>query len=94
MSEAEISTALASLAHWEHQVDSLARLAPTDDPAGLEPVIDRVAGEDGDHVATDRTPDGLVLRVATPGAGVTPVDVEIAARIEQAIEMGGADAAP
>ncbi|GAA3744356.1 pterin-4a-carbinolamine dehydratase [Spinactinospora alkalitolerans] len=95
LTDNEISVALASLANWEHQVDTLARLAPTDDPKGFDEVIERVAGEDRDHISTVDTPNGVVLRVATPEArGITAVDVELAARIEQAIEMGGADAVP
>ncbi|MEY9211965.1 4a-hydroxytetrahydrobiopterin dehydratase [Thermobifida halotolerans] len=94
LSEEEISTALASLAHWEHQADALARLAPTDDPAGMRAAVDSVSGAERDHVATRAAPNGLVVRVATPGAGVTDTDVELAARIEQTIEMGGSDARP
>ncbi|GAB3213566.1 4a-hydroxytetrahydrobiopterin dehydratase [Marinactinospora thermotolerans] len=95
LSDDEISVALATLAEWEHQVDSLARLAPTDDPAGFKATVERVAGQDADHVAMVDTPNGVVLRVTTPEAGgVTATDVEVAARIDRAIEMGGADAAP
>lgn len=92
LNDEEVSAALASLAHWEHRDGGLARFAPTDDPDGLASAVDRVLGGDGGHVAAIPTQDGLVLRVATPGAGVTALDVEVAARIEQAIEMGGADA--
>lgn len=94
LSEEEISTALVSLAHWEHRAGSLARLAPTGDPEGMRAAVTGVTADESDHVATQAAPEGLVVRVATPGAGVTETDVELAARIEQTIETGGSDARP
>ncbi|PSK99034.1 4a-hydroxytetrahydrobiopterin dehydratase [Murinocardiopsis flavida] len=95
LSDEDVATALVGLANWEHQVDSLARLAPTDRVAEFRMVVAQVSGDARDHVATVETPNGVVLRVATPEAGgVTAQDVEIAARIEQAIEGAGSQSTP
>ncbi|KUP95568.1 4a-hydroxytetrahydrobiopterin dehydratase [Thermobifida cellulosilytica] len=94
LSEEEISTALVSLAHWEHRAGALARPTPTDDPAGMRAAVDGVTADEPGHVAVRPVPGGLVVRVATPGEGVTETDVELAARIEQTIEMGGSDSRP
>ncbi|GLU48535.1 hypothetical protein [Nocardiopsis ansamitocini] len=91
----EIDTALSALGNWEYQAGVLARLARTDDPEGLGRAFDQAAGKDRDHVDAVDTPNGLVLRVRTPGTDtVTAVDVEVAARLEQVIELGGADSVP
>lgn len=95
LSEQEIATALSHLAEWEHQVDSLARLVPTDRVEELRMVIEQVSGPGREHVASVPTPNGLVVKVSTPEVdAVTAQDVELAARIEQIIDEGGAQAVP
>lgn len=95
LSEKEISQALESLPRWEHQVDSLARLVPTDDHGDMEHVITQVAGDLREHVRTERTPRGVVVKVSTATMGdVTDSDVEVAAAIDQVIALGGSDTAP
>jgi pterin-4a-carbinolamine dehydratase len=83
----QIKTALEGLQGWQVEDGALVRGVPVDDDS-RQALVEAVA-----NVATASTspevhlqPDLVVLRIGNPsGPGVTPGDVELAARIDQVL---------
>ena len=88
MSEQDIQDALAALPGWELAGDALVRTVPVepDSVDNLESAIAQVADQLDHHPVVERGEGELRLRLWTHSAGgVTPKDVELAARIDQTL---------
>jgi 4a-hydroxytetrahydrobiopterin dehydratase len=90
----EIDTALGSLPGWAYDGEALVKRAdvPDDGQDALERTVGAVADELDHHPVVTREPDALTFRLWTHSAGgVTPKDVNLAARIDQVLAGAGPD---
>ena len=84
----QLKAALEGLQGWQLEDNALVRGVPvTDDSrAGLVEAINNVAGDTSAQPEVHLQPDLVVIRVGDPaGGGVTPQDVELAARVDQVL---------
>lgn len=91
LSRDDIDTALASLPGWSYDGTALVKRVqvPADSQDGLVEAVAQVAAELDHHPDTSTDGDGMTFRLWTHSAGgVTPKDVELAARIDR--ELSGA----
>ncbi|NUT38968.1 MAG: 4a-hydroxytetrahydrobiopterin dehydratase [Thermoactinospora sp.] len=94
LTDADIETALAALQSWRRDGDALIKDVPiTDDSFGwLSEAVTNEAETLGHHPDIQRTADGVRFRLSTHEAGgVSPRDVELAARIDQILSGGARD---
>ncbi|MEO3867507.1 4a-hydroxytetrahydrobiopterin dehydratase [Nonomuraea sp. B12E4] len=94
LSGEEIETALAALQGWRREGEALVRDIPiTPDNYGwLSEAVMNEADAMDHHPGIERTGEGIRFRVSTHSAGgVTPLDVELAARIDQVVEGAARD---
>ncbi|GAA4059236.1 4a-hydroxytetrahydrobiopterin dehydratase [Nonomuraea soli] len=94
LTDADIETALAALESWRRDGDALIKDVPiTDDNFGwLSEAVNNEAETLGHHPDIQRTGDGVRFRLSTHEAGgVTPRDVELAARIDQILSGAARD---
>lgn len=84
----QVRSALAGLQGWQYEDGALVRGVPVveDSRQGLVEAVARIAEESVGRPEVHLQPDLVVLRVGDPAlGGVTPDDVELAARIDQAL---------
>jgi 4a-hydroxytetrahydrobiopterin dehydratase len=94
LSGEEIETALAALEGWRREGDALVRDIPiTRDSYGwLSEAVMNEANEMDHHPEIERTGQGIRFRLTTHSVGgVTPRDVELAARIDQVVDGAATD---
>lgn len=90
----EIDTALAALEGWHSERDALVKDVPItpDSFRWLTEAVQNEADEMNHHPDIDRTDRGIRFRLSTHSAGgVTPKDVELAARIDQVLSGAARD---
>ncbi|MFG1945811.1 4a-hydroxytetrahydrobiopterin dehydratase [Nonomuraea sp. NPDC048826] len=90
----EIDTALAALEGWHSEENALVRDVPItpDNFKWLSEAVQHEADELNHHPDIDKTDNGIRFRLSTHSAGgVTPKDVELAARIDQVLSGGTRD---
>ncbi|MDA0634827.1 4a-hydroxytetrahydrobiopterin dehydratase [Nonomuraea sp. CA-218870] len=88
LSRDEIDTALAALEGWHSEQDALVKDVPitAENFGWLSEAVRHEADEMNHHPDIDRTDAGIRFRLSTHSAGgVTPKDVELAARIDQVL---------
>lgn len=91
---AQVRTVLAGLPGWQYEDGALVRGVPVTDDS-RRGLIEALAHLSSDAAASPEVhvqPDLVVLRVGAPEAnGVTPDDVELAARIDQVLSGSASD---
>ena len=90
----EIEAALAALEGWHSERDALVKDVPItpDSFRWLTEAVQNEADEMNHHPDIDRTDRGIRFRLSTHSAGgVTPKDVELAARIDQVLSGAARD---
>lgn len=88
MQQKDIDDALASLPGWQHDDNKLARNVPVESGSqdNLERAVMEVAEELDHHPEIERSDGEMRFQLWTHSAGgVTAKDVELAARIDQAL---------
>lgn len=92
LDDAEVQRRLADLRHWSGDAQQIRRtvmLASDRLPALLDEV-DRVQEELDHHAQVERQPGGVTFVVWTHSAGgVTELDLQLAGRIDTAVERAG-----
>lgn len=94
LDRAAVDTALESLPGWSYDGEALVRRAgvPADSQDALAEAVGTVADDMDHHPELTRESDAVIFRLWTHTAGgVTAKDVELAARIDQALSGSGWD---
>jgi 4a-hydroxytetrahydrobiopterin dehydratase len=94
LSGEEIETALVALEGWRREGGALVRDIPItpDSYDWLSEAVMNEADAMDHHPDIERTGEGIRFRVSTHSAGgVTPRDVELAARIDQVVDGAARD---
>jgi 4a-hydroxytetrahydrobiopterin dehydratase len=94
LSGEEIETALAALEGWRSEGDALVRDIPItpDSYDWLSEAVMNEANAMDHHPDIERTGEGIRFRLSTHSVGgVTPRDVELAARIDQVVDGAARD---